>query len=110
MKCILACCILALFASSAQASRCEISGDAVLWSIDSCFGKYETDDALHPGVVACHERNRKTIAKLGSCTAKRVFKERICRRVAAAGGGQPDPKTCMRVDQPLGPSVRNGGI
>ena len=87
-------------------SRCEISGRAELWSYDSCLWQFETDDTLHPGVAKCVDRNLKLIAKHGSCTAKRIFKDRIC----TLNQQDQDRTTCMRQDKPLGPSVKDGGI
>lgn len=91
-------------------SRCEISGDARLWAYDACMWRYETDDALHPGVTKCADKNQELIAKIGSCQAKRVFKDRICRLVRHGQLKEPDSATCMAVDKPLGSSVRDGGI
>lgn len=104
--------VLALgFADMAQAkSRCEISGDAQLWSYDSCMWRFETDDSLHPGVMRCVDRNRALIARIGTCPAKRIFKDRICTIARKQRLSDPDPNTCMALDKPLGSSVRDGGI
>lgn len=91
-------------------SRCEISGDARLWAYDACLWRYETDDALHLGVMSCADRNQQLIARVGTCQAKRVFKDRICTLARQWQLKDPDPNTCMAVDRPLGASVRNGGI
>ena len=91
-------------------SRCEISGDARLWAYDACLWRYETDDTLHQGVNSCADKNQALIAKVGSCQAKRIFKDRICTLVRQWQLKKPDPATCMTVDRPLGPSVRDGGI
>lgn len=103
--------ILLLTISAAHAgSRCEISGDARLWAYDACLWRFETDDALHPGVTKCADRNQTLIARVGSCQAKRVFKDRICTLARQWRLEDPDPSTCMAVDKPLGTSVREGGI
>jgi hypothetical protein len=91
-------------------SRCEISGDARLWAYDACLWRYETDDTLHPGVISCADKNQALIAKVGSCQAKRIFKDRICTLARQWQLNEPDPTTCMTVDRPLGPLVRDGGI
>jgi hypothetical protein len=98
-----------LFESHAG-SRCEISGDARLWAYDACLWRFETDDTLHPGVTRCADQNQALIAKLGSCKAKRIFKDRICTLARQSQLDDPDPSTCMALDKPLGSSVRNGGI
>jgi hypothetical protein len=72
--------------------------------------RFETDDSLHPGVVKCTDKNQALIAKMGSCQAKRIFKDRICTLARRWKLDDPDPTTCMSVDKPLGPSVRDGGI
>jgi hypothetical protein len=103
--------LVVLFAGSASASSCEISGVAELWSYDSCLWRYETDDTIHPEVLKCVERNRSVIEKRGSCKAKRIFKERICRLVVVQGNsGTETMEGCMSKDKPLGPSVEEGGI
>ena len=89
---------------------CEISGDASHWAYDACLWRYETDDILHPGVISCVDKNQALIAKVGSCQAKRIFRNRICTLARQWQLDEPDPDTCMTVDRPLGPSVRDGGI
>lgn len=96
--------------SAAAATRCEISGEARLWAYDACLWRYETDDALHPGVVACVQKNQSLIARVGACKAKRIFKDRICGLARQWRLDDPKPETCMSVDKPLGAAVRNGGI
>lgn len=91
-------------------TRCEISGDARLWAYDACMWRFETDDALHPGVMECADQNQALIANVGSCPAKRIFKDRICALARRWQLKDPDPQTCMSVDKPLGASVRDGGI
>lgn len=91
-------------------SRCEISGDARLWAYDACMWRYETDDALHPDVTKCADKNQGLIAKMGSCQAKRIFKDRICALARQSQLKEPDPATCMTVDKPLGTAVRESGI
>lgn len=89
---------------------CEISGDAHLWAYDACLWRYETDDTLHPGVISCIDKSQALITKVGSCQAKRIFKDRICILARQWQLEDPDPTTCMTVDRPLGASVRDGGI
>lgn len=102
---------LLLIAPAGKASdSCEISGDARLWAYDECLWRFETDDTLHPGVMECYDRDQIEIRNLGSCPAKRVFKQRICDLAKAWALSDPAPATCMKLDQPLGPSVRDGGI
>ena len=91
-------------------SQCEISGDAKLWAYDACLWRYETDDTLQPRVIRCSEANLTLISRVGSCRAKRIFKERICTLARQWQLKDPDPLTCMSMDKPLGSSVRNGGI
>jgi hypothetical protein len=91
-------------------SKCEISGDANLWAYDACLWRYETDDTLHPAVISCVDKNQALIMKVGSCRAKRIFKDRICALARQWRLEDPDPTTCMTVDKPLGASVRDGGI
>lgn len=91
-------------------SRCEISGDAVLWAYDACLWRYENDDTLHPDVISCADKNKALIEKVGSCQAKRIFKDRICTLARQWQLKEPDPATCMAMDRPLGASVREGGI
>lgn len=91
-------------------SPCEITGDARLWAYDECLWRFETDDTLHPGVTACTDRNLLLIKQVGSCPAKRVIKDRICAMARERKLDDPAPETCMSLDRPLGPSVRDGGI
>lgn len=102
--------LLMAHADAHAGSRCEISGDALLWAYDACLWRYETDDTLHPGVISCVDENRALIAKVGSCQAKRIFKDRMCALARQWQLDEPDPATCMAVDRPLGGSVRDGGI
>ena len=95
---------------SAVGSPCEITGAVELWSHDACLWRFETDDTIHPGVLACVDKNRSVIAKHGSCSAKRIFKERICRLAAEVKTRDQTFQECMAQDVPLGPSVKAGGI
>jgi hypothetical protein len=97
-------------ASAHAAPRCEVSGDARFWAYDACLWHYETDDSLHPEVIRCADKNQALIAKVGSCKAKRIFKDRICKLALQWQLSDPDPKTCMAADKPLGSTVRNGGL
>ncbi len=99
---------LLIFAAAPTAfakRQCEISGNVKLWSYDACLWHNETDDTIHPGVIACVERNDQTIARYGACKAKRIFKDRICAKVDDRSYAD-----CMAKDEPLGASVRDGGI
>ena len=102
--------LLLVFPDAYAGSSCEISGDARLWAYDACLWRYETDDTLHPGVISCADKNQALIAEVGSCQAKRIFKDRICALARQWELEEPDPTTCMTVDRPLGASVRDGGI
>jgi hypothetical protein len=102
--------ILLLVPLSSIAEECEISGKAILWAYDSCFWQHETDDAIHPGVLDCVDEGQQVIARVGSCEAKRIFKSRICAMAKEWGIEGIDPEKCMSFDQPLGPSVKDGGI
>jgi hypothetical protein len=103
--------VLMLAISDTQAeSSCEISGNARLWAYDASLWRYETDDTLHPSVMDCADENLALIDEMGDCQAKHIFKERICTLARQWNLKDPDPATCMSVDKPLGPSVRDGGI
>lgn len=110
MRLAIALTLLILAPTSRAGSRCEISGDVHLWAYDECLWRYETDDNLHPGVIKCVNRNNALIARVGSCPAKRIFKDRICTLARQWQMTDPDPATCMALDKPLGASVRDGGI
>ena len=99
-----------ILSSIAKAEDCEISGKAILWAYDSCFWQHETDDSLHPGVIECVKSAQKEIKAHGECSAKRIFKSRICALAKEWGLSEPSPETCMSVDKPLGSAVSEGGI
>ena len=110
MKVLLAIAML-LFASRMEAvSRCEIGGKAAHWAYDACFGRYETDDELHPGVIACVERNLAFIRAQGSCPAKRMFKAQMCNLLQQTGNRRHSYKSCMADPSVIGSTVRNGGL
>jgi len=92
------------------ASRCEISGDVGLWNHDSCLWAFETHDTAHPGVTKCVIRNYALTKRVGSCKAKRIFKDRICALGIKYREIDTTHRECMDRDAPLGPSVRDGGI
>lgn len=102
--------ILALAVFIYFTNKCEISGKAILWAYDSCFWQYETDDSIHPGVIKCVEEAEIFMKKVKACEAKRTFKSRICKLAKEQNLEDPDPKTCMEIDKPLGSAVRDGGI
>jgi hypothetical protein len=92
------------------AGKCEIPGDPVHWAYDACLFVHGTDDELHPSVVACADRAQKLIPQYGSCTAKRIFKDRLCaarQRFDASGQSR---KECMLDPEVKGLAVRNGGL
>jgi hypothetical protein len=60
--------------------------------------------------MKCADKNQALIARVGSCQAKRIFKDRICTLARQWQLNDPEPETCMAVDQPLGAAVREGGI
>lgn len=103
--------LLVIFVSSAVvANDCEITGRAILWAYDTCFWEYETDDSIHPGVIECVENAQLEIESMGECDSKRLFKSRICDMAKNWNLKTHDPEACMKIDKPLGPSVRDGGI
>ena len=103
--------LLTIFVTSAvDAEDCEITGKAILWAYDACFWEYETDDSIHPGVIECVENARLKIESMGECESKRLLKTRICDIARKWKLKTPDPETCMKIDEPLGPAVRDGGI
>ena len=111
MRSLLLVILAIMFSGTAQSeSRCEISGDAQLWAYDACFWRFETDDSIHPGVLKCANKNIALISKVGSCQAKRIFKDRICAIARKQKLSDPDPNTCMTSDKPLGAAVKDGGI
>lgn len=110
MKSLISVLLCLLLAPPLHATPCQISGDARLWAMDSCLWQFETDDVIHPRVLACETRGREIIVKSGSCAAKHIFKGRICELAREHDLTQPDPSTCMSLDRALGPSVRDGGI
>ncbi len=97
-------------ATAPTAPECEIAGLAIHWAYDACFFEHETDDELHPGVIACADRYRQRIAEIGECAARREVKETICRRTIAQFQPELDLQSCLAGDQVVGATVRNGGI
>ena len=106
----LICIIFLLIPFISAARECKISGEAILWAYDACFWEYETDDSIHPGVIQCINEGKKLIKKVGTCEAKRIFKSRICAMAKEWKIEGIDPETCMSSDNPLGPTVKDGGI
>ena len=102
--------IIGLSTLNSYGKECEISGKAILWAYDSCFWEYGTDDSIHPGVLKCVEKAGKLIESVGSCEAKRKFKQKICNIAKTNATVEINPKTCMNEDKALGPAVRDGGI
>ncbi|WP_432470678.1 hypothetical protein [Amphritea sp. HPY] len=101
---------LIFLSSFARAEDCEITGQAILWAYDACFWKHETDDSIHPGVIECVRDSQKEIKSHGECPARQLFKSRICDLAKRWSLTEPDPETCMAIDKPLGPAVKEGGI
>lgn len=100
----------AMAPSAPAAAGCEIRGDAAHWAYDACFWQFETDDELHPGVVACAERNLALVRSDGDCPAKRVFKRRICGFVQRTEERLASFEACMADPDVAGSTVRNGGL
>jgi hypothetical protein len=92
------------------ATRCEIEGEALHWAYDVCMGIFETDDELHPGVAACADANLALIQSKGSCTAKRIFKERMCTLLQQTEDRRRSLKACMADPSVVGSTVQNGGL
>ena len=102
---------LIIFVSFAvDAKDCGITGRAIFWAYDTCFWEYETDDSIHPGVIECVEKAQAEIESIGECDSKRLFKTRICDMAKKWSFKTPNPETCMKIDKPLGPATRDGGI
>ena len=99
-----------LVSSATDVEDCEITGKAILWAYDTCFWEYETDDSIHPGVIDCVKNAQLRIESMGECGSKRLFKTKICNLAKKWNLKTPNPETCMKLDKPLGPSVRDGGI
>ena len=99
-----------MIASNSYSNECNITGKAILWAYDACLWEFETDDTLHPGVIACVKKSEKLITSVGECEAKITFKRRICDLAKEYNTEDINQETCMSEDKALGPSVRNGGI
>ena len=110
MKLALAVVTLCFALPAAAANRCEIPGEAVHWAYDSCMGRFETDDGLHPGVSACANRSQRLIAAVGSCRAKRIFKGRMCEAMQRTESRRTSYRACMRDRRVVGSTVANGGL
>lgn len=82
----------------------------MFWGYDACMYRYETDDSLHPGVMACADHAQRLIRTNGSCIAKRVFKERICLLIQQMEGRRESLSACMQDPGVIGSTVRNGGL
>ena len=102
--------LLVLGAPDSAATLCEIPGDAVHWAYDSCMAQFETDDELHPGVVACADKGLALIRAEGSCPAKRIFKARMCTLLQETEDRRPSFRECMADPAVVGTTVQNGGI
>ena len=110
MKIALALAVLVISNAAQAATPCEIKGPATLWAYDSCMSRYETDDSLHPGVMACADRGQRLIQAKGECKAKRIFKERICRLLQQTGDRRSSLQSCMQDPSVVGSTVQNGGL
>jgi len=102
--------VLAIACAAEAATPCEIKGPAVLWAYDACMGHHETDDPLHPGVVACADRGQRLIQAWGECKAKRISKERMCLLLQQTEDRRSSLRSCMRDPGVVGSTVRNGGL
>ncbi|MEZ0231303.1 MAG: hypothetical protein ACAH12_00565 [Methylophilaceae bacterium] len=92
------------------ATVCEIKGEAIFWAYDACLWRYETDDSLHPEVMACADRAQHLIKTKGTCRAKRIFKERICLLIQQTEDNYSTLQTCMDDASVVGPTVKDGGL
>lgn len=110
MRTIVAIVSLILAFSAQAASRCEIDGQVLHWAYDACMTRYETDDELHPGVMACVDQAQRTIRRHSGCTSKRIFKDRICTILRGSGNISVTQQACMRDRSIVGSTVKNGGI
>ena len=100
-----------VFTSAAQAATpCEIKGPAVHWLYDACMSRYETDDSLHPGVMACADHGQHLVKVKGECTAKRIFKERMCLLLQQSDNRRISLNACMQDPSVIGSTVQNGGL
>ena len=109
MKCLLLAGLL-LPAPLLAAGKCEIPGDPLHWAYDACLYAHETDDELHPSVTACADRAQKLIPRYGSCTAKRIFKDRLCAVREQFGTSSQSRRACMLDPEVIGLAVRNAGL
>ena len=110
MKHALALVALVITSAAQAATQCEIKGPAVHWAYDACMSRYETDDSLHPGVMACVGRGQRLVQIKGECTAKRVFKERMCMLLQQSDDRRSSLKACMQDPSVIGSTVQNGGL
>lgn len=101
---------LAIASAVQAATPCEIKGPAALWAHDACMGRHETDDPLHPGVMACADRGQRLIQAKGECKAKRIFKERMCLLLQQTEDRRSSLRSCMLDPGVVGSAVRNGGL
>jgi len=110
MRTIVAIVFLSLALPAQAASRCEIDGQALHWAYDACMARYETDDEMHPGVVACANQAQRTIHRRGECVSKRIFKDRICTMLRSGGNISATQQACMNDRKIMGSTVKHGGI
>ena len=110
MRLVLVIAIAAVSSPVQAGSPCEIKGLAIHWAYDSCMSRYETDDGLHPGVIACADRAQRLIRVKGECTAKRIFKDRICALLQRNESPSESRQACMRDPGVVGMTVRNNGL
>src|SRR4249919_2724580 len=102
MKVFLAFVVVTLAQPTNAATPCEIRGEATHWAYDACFGKFETDDELHPGVISCADRGLALIRSKGTCVAKRIFKGRICTLLQQTTDRRPSYQACMDDESVVG--------
>ena len=110
MKIALAVAVLATSSAGQAAPPCEIKGPAMHWAYDACMGRYETDDSLHPGVMACADRAQRLIRAKGGCKAKRIFKEQMCLLLQLPADRRSSQQACMQDPGVVGSTVKNGGL
>jgi hypothetical protein len=110
MKFAFALAVLIITSAAQAAPQCEIKGPAALWAYDACMGRYETDDSLHPGVMACADRAQRLIKAKGECKAKHIFKERMCLMLQKTIDRRRSQRACMDDPTVVGSTVKNGGL
>ena len=110
MKIALFLAAVAITSAAQAAPLCEIKGQAVHWAYDACMGRHETDDSLHPRVVACVDRAQRLIRAKGECKAKRIFKKRVCVLLQKTADRRSSLQACMQDPSVVGSTVQKSGL